>query len=145
MSSIDIETANYLPQYIGALISLTFFIYVLVCIFNCFPFLKLNLLIDGGFIAQLAATFFIFLVRYLTGSVTPSNLGPTVVSVITLTVASLPSGLIPIDVFIVGYMKNSSGHFQQWASEAVRQDVVDTILYTYYGSFLFLFALLQPK
>ena len=71
---------------------------------------------------QLSATFFICLIRYLNGNLS-SNIGLTAVSIIALTTASLTPGLIPIDIFIVGYMKNSSGAFKPWAvDEQIRDD-----------------------
>lgn len=77
--------------------------------------------------------FFTFLVRYITGKLSAERV-PTVVSIVALTVASLPTGLIPIDVFVVGYMKNSSGQFQPWASDMRdRHDFSTTLLSAYYG------------
>jgi hypothetical protein len=90
--------------------------------------------IDVLRIKQLSALFFTFLVRYLTGNVVSERV-PTVVSIVALTVASLPTGLVPIDVFIVGYMKNSSGQFQPWASDTRdRHDFSTTVLCAYYGT-----------
>lgn len=57
---------------------------------------------------------------------------------LTSILASLPAGLIPIDVFIVGYMKNATGHFQPWASDPrVRQDISTTVICAYYGNFAY--------
>lgn len=73
------------------------------------------------------------MVRYLTGTA-PSSIGPTVTAVSVLTLASLPTALLPIDIFIVGYMKNVSGDFQSWASDSlVRRDVGTIIMSAYYG------------
>ncbi|EFX78429.1 hypothetical protein DAPPUDRAFT_105179 [Daphnia pulex] len=107
------ESSTFVPQNIGILLTLLFFTYVL-----------------------LSALFFTFLVRYLTGNVVSDRV-PTVVSIVALTVASLPIGLVPIDVFIVGYMKNSSGQFQPWAIDSRdRHDFSTTLLCAYYASYI---------
>ncbi|XP_046459227.1 probable lysosomal cobalamin transporter [Daphnia pulex] len=107
------ESSTFVPQNIGILLTLLFFTYVL-----------------------LSALFFTFLVRYLTGNAVSERV-PTVVSIVALTVASLPTGLVPIDVFIVGYMKNSSGQFQPWAIDSRdRHDFSTTLLCAYYASYI---------
>ncbi|KAI9558303.1 hypothetical protein GHT06_015056 [Daphnia sinensis] len=105
--------ASFVPQNIGILLTLVFFTYVL-----------------------LSAMFFTFLVRYVTGKLSAERV-PTVVSIVALTMASLPTGLIPIDVFVVGYMKNSTGQFQPWASDMRdRHDFSTTLLSAYYASYI---------
>lgn len=86
------------------------------------------------FFVQLSVAFYTLLVRYLTGN-GGTDSGPVIVSVVSLTLASLPSGLMPIDALLVGYMKNSSGLFEPWASDLrVRQDVSSVLLCSYYGT-----------
>ena len=131
------ESSTFVPQNIGILLTLLFFTYVLVS-FSEINFLKLERKLSKGdwrsWIKQLSALFFTFLVRYLTGNAVSERV-PTVVSIVALTVASLPTGLVPIDVFIVGYMKNSSGQFQPWAIDSRdRHDFSTTLLCAYYGT-----------
>ena len=122
-------SSTFVPQNIGILLTLLFFTYVLVsCSVKTYQSEDWR-----SRIKQLSALFFTFLVRYLTGNVVSERV-PTVVSIVALTVASLPTGLVPIDVFIVGYMKNSTGQFQPWASDSRdRHDFSTTLLCAYYG------------
>jgi len=54
------------------------------------------------------------------------------VAIVVLTISSLPIGLIPIDVFLVGQMKNATGIFQPWASdEHVRHHISTTVFCSY--------------
>ena len=63
-----------------------------------------------------------------------TQFAPKAASVTALVLASVPTALIPVDVFIVSYMKDSTGQFRSWAQDPhVRQDVQNTVLYSYYG------------
>ena len=56
-------------------------------------------------------------------------------SVVALTMASIPVGLIPIDAFLVAYMKNATGTFKPWATDANdRYNVTLPLLCAYYGT-----------
>ena len=73
------------------------------------------------------------LVRHFNGS-WPSNVGPMAVSVVSLTVSSLPSTFIVVDIFIVSSMKDSAGYLRSWATQhQARNDVLHIILCCYYG------------
>lgn len=56
-----------------------------------------------------------------------------IVSVLGLSFTLLTSFLLPVDVFLVSFMKNSNGTFKDWATNSTRQTVEDSVLYVYYG------------
>jgi len=63
-----------------------------------------------------------------------SDIATTSTAVLALTIALLTTFLVPVDVFLVSFMKNSNGTFQEWAEDAqVRQSIEDTVLYAYYA------------
>eukprot|EP00118_Oscarella_pearsei_P029174 m.3840 g.3840 ORF g.3840 m.3840 type:complete len:553 (+) comp9861_c0_seq1:31-1689(+) len=63
-----------------------------------------------------------------------AELAVTITIVSGLTVSLLTLALVPVDIFGVTEMKNSSGDFQQWAlSNLTRDDVGSTFRYMYYG------------
>ncbi|XP_064486906.1 probable lysosomal cobalamin transporter [Ornithodoros turicata] len=64
-------------------------------------------------------------------------------AIVALFVALLTSVLLPVDIFIVSYMKDSHGNFTEWAaSNTSRTEIEDAMLLGYYVlySFLLLFA-----
>eukprot|EP00794_Sanderia_malayensis_P004619 gene4619-5226_t len=62
-----------------------------------------------------------------------SELSSTLMAILALFVTLLISGLVPVDVFLVTYMKTSDGEFKSWAKDpASRKSIEDTITYTYY-------------
>ncbi|XP_053210597.1 probable lysosomal cobalamin transporter isoform X1 [Panonychus citri] len=63
-----------------------------------------------------------------------------VTSVISLTIVMITSALLPVDIFLVSYMKSSNGMFQPWASElSVRESIENSVLYCYYVAYGFVF------
>ncbi|GAB6029923.1 putative lysosomal cobalamin transporter [Chamberlinius hualienensis] len=69
----------------------------------------------------------------------------TFVSVWALAIAFYTLFLIPVDVFLVSFMKDDNGTFRDWATDNLtRQSIEDHVLTTYYvlygcmGSFIFL-------
>lgn len=56
-----------------------------------------------------------------------------VISVLGLTFTLMTSFLLPVDVFLVSFMKNSNGTFKDWATNSTRQTVEDSVSYVYYG------------
>ncbi|GFS36963.1 probable lysosomal cobalamin transporter [Trichonephila inaurata madagascariensis] len=52
---------------------------------------------------------------------------------IGISIALLSASLLPVDVFLVSYMKNSDGTFKEWATNSTRQAVEDSVTYTYYS------------
>ncbi|TRY62684.1 hypothetical protein TCAL_04648 [Tigriopus californicus] len=58
----------------------------------------------------------------------------TFFSVLALTITLVSSALVPVDVFLVSYMKESNGTFKTWAQdESVRMGLERSMLFTYYG------------
>ena len=71
--------------------------------------------------------------------------GTSTIAVLGLFMTLLTTILVPVDVFLVSYMKNSDGSWKPWAKDSdVREGVKDSILYTYYFcySVIFLFSFL---
>lgn len=76
-----------------------------------------------------------------------SEVSSTLTAVLGLFVALLTSAVVPVDVFLISYMKNSNGTFKSWAADnSTRQSIELTVTYTYYTLYsvaaLFLFILL---
>eukprot|EP00112_Aurelia_sp_Birch-Aquarium-sp1_P004805 Seg1545.2_Seg1545.9 transcript_id=Seg1545.2_Seg1545.9/GoldUCD/mRNA.D3Y31 product="putative lysosomal cobalamin transporter" protein_id=Seg1545.2_Seg1545.9/GoldUCD/D3Y31 len=63
-----------------------------------------------------------------------SELSTTLISILALFVTLLTTGLVPVDVFLVSYMKDSSGSYKSWASDPdARKSIEDTITLAYYA------------
>jgi len=75
-------------------------------------------------------------------------LGTSVIAVLGLFISLVTSILVPVDVFLISYMKNSDGSWKPWAENSeVRDSLKDSILYTYYACYatiLFFAFLLIP-
>ncbi|NWX85659.1 LMBD1 protein, partial [Nothoprocta pentlandii] len=56
----------------------------------------------------------------------------TITAIFALAVALISSALLPVDIFLVSYMKNPNGTFKDWADANVSRQIEDTILYGYY-------------
>ena len=81
--------------------------------------------------------FFTSIVRYLVGPLKPSSWVPEVICIVILTIASLPSGLVSINAFVIGSMKNSTGYFHPWASgPQVQSDISTIFISVYYGNLI---------
>jgi len=71
--------------------------------------------------------------------------GTSIIAVLGLFISLVTTILVPVDVFLVSYMKNSDGSWKPWAEDAdVRKSLEDSILYAYYicYSIIFLFSFL---
>ncbi|KAF8792892.1 putative lysosomal cobalamin transporter like protein [Argiope bruennichi] len=62
-----------------------------------------------------------------------------VVAIIGISIALLSAFLLPVDVFLVSFMKNSDGSFKEWATNSTRQAVEDSVTYTYYSLYGIIF------
>ncbi|XP_071037653.1 lysosomal cobalamin transport escort protein LMBD1 [Parasteatoda tepidariorum] len=62
-----------------------------------------------------------------------------IVAVIGLSIALLASSLLPVDVFLVSYMKNTDGSFKDWATNSTRQALENSVSYTYYALYGIIF------
>ncbi|XP_013783878.1 probable lysosomal cobalamin transporter isoform X1 [Limulus polyphemus] len=99
--------------------------------------------IPGGFVAAGWIPFVIILTGTLLFSFLyvrffhsryDSDRSTTVTSILALSVTLLTSLLLPVDVFLASYMKNSDGTFKDWASNITfRHTVEDSVLYAYYA------------
>ncbi|NWS29379.1 LMBD1 protein, partial [Polioptila caerulea] len=56
----------------------------------------------------------------------------TITAIFALAVALITSALLPVDIFLVSYMKNENGTFKVWADANVSRQIEDTVLYGYY-------------
>lgn len=66
-----------------------------------------------------------------------------VTSVFSLIVVLITSALLPVDIFLVSYMKEENGTFKEWASDnATRQQVESSVMYSYYALYGVVFVLL---
>ncbi|XP_013083911.2 probable lysosomal cobalamin transporter [Biomphalaria glabrata] len=62
-----------------------------------------------------------------------SEISVTLSAIFALTVTLLTSAIVPVDIFLVSYMKDSNGNFKEWAnSSSVRNKTEDAVLITYY-------------
>ncbi|XP_061181759.1 probable lysosomal cobalamin transporter [Saccostrea echinata] len=76
------------------------------------------------------------------------TISSTLSSVVALSVTLLTTALIPVDVFLVSFMKNTDGTFKDWAvSNTTRQSLENSIsdaYYSLYGLIVFCLFLLLP-
>lgn len=97
-------------------------------------------------LALFFSTLYIFWFRSVLSN--ESSLFITLLAILTLTTTLLSSTLVPVDVFLVSFMKYSNGTYKTWAeSEETRKNLEDSVLYAYYvfyGLILFLAFLILP-
>ncbi|KAL8570663.1 hypothetical protein ACOMHN_039098 [Nucella lapillus] len=76
------------------------------------------------------------------------ELSSTLTAIVALSVTLLTSDLVPVDIFLVSYMKDSNGTFKDWAhNSSTRRDLENSVLYAYYalyGIICFCFFILLP-
>ncbi|CAG2101600.1 unnamed protein product [Medioppia subpectinata] len=64
----------------------------------------------------------------------------TITSIVALFVSLLTCALIPVDIFIVSFMKDSSAHFKDWALNITQRDAIEnSVLYSYYTLYSLIF------
>ncbi|KAL4237090.1 putative lysosomal cobalamin transporter [Mactra antiquata] len=77
-----------------------------------------------------------------------SEWSTTLTAISALSITLMTTALIPVDVFLVSFMKNSDGTFKDWAMDnATRSSIEQSVLvgyYTMYGLITFLMFLLLP-
>ncbi|KAM7173828.1 lysosomal cobalamin transport escort protein LMBD1 isoform 2-T2 [Macrochelys suwanniensis] len=56
----------------------------------------------------------------------------TITAIFALAIALITSALLPVDIFLVSYVKNQNGTFKEWADTNVTRQIEDTVLYGYY-------------
>uniref|UniRef100_A0A671SED0 Lysosomal cobalamin transport escort protein LMBD1 n=1 Tax=Sinocyclocheilus anshuiensis TaxID=1608454 RepID=A0A671SED0_9TELE len=57
----------------------------------------------------------------------------TITAICALAIALITSALLPVDIFLVSFMKYPNGTYKEWAaSNETRQQIEDTVLYGYY-------------
>ncbi|KAI2542846.1 LMBR1 domain containing 1 [Homo sapiens] len=61
-----------------------------------------------------------------------SEVVSTITAIFSLAIALITSALLPVDIFLVSYMKNQNGTFKDWANANVSRQIEDTVLYGYY-------------
>uniref|UniRef100_A0A673ZQR0 Lysosomal cobalamin transport escort protein LMBD1 n=1 Tax=Salmo trutta TaxID=8032 RepID=A0A673ZQR0_SALTR len=58
----------------------------------------------------------------------------TITAICALAIALITSALLPVDIFLVSYMKHPNGTYKEWAeSNETRGQIEDTVLYAYYS------------
>lgn len=92
--------------------------------------------------AQITALFaFIYLRRYRNPY--ESDLPSFLTSVISLIIVLVTSALLPLDIFIVSYMKNHDGTFKEWAfNQSARDSVEASVQASYYSLYSLVFVCL---
>ncbi|XP_071148774.1 probable lysosomal cobalamin transporter [Mytilus edulis] len=95
----------------------------------------------------LALLFSVVYIKYFMSKYDPS-LSTTISGIISLTIALLTVCLVPIDVFLASFMKNSDGTFKEWANSSDTRDSVENTVaigyYTLYALVTFCLFLLLP-
>ncbi|XP_064624509.1 probable lysosomal cobalamin transporter [Lineus longissimus] len=88
-------------------------------------------------VVLLLILFFSFIyIRYFQSKY-DSELSSTIVSIFALAVALFTSALVPVDIFLVSFMKNRNGTFKPWANISEDRDSMeDTVLYAYYSLYI---------
>ncbi|XP_069091824.1 lysosomal cobalamin transport escort protein LMBD1 [Pleurodeles waltl] len=62
-----------------------------------------------------------------------SEVVSTITSISALAIALITSALLPVDIFLVSFMKNQNGTFKDWAeNNLTRIQIENTVLYGYY-------------
>ncbi|CAH2248827.1 probable lysosomal cobalamin transporter [Pelobates cultripes] len=57
----------------------------------------------------------------------------TITAIFSLAIALITSALLPVDIFLVSYMKDLNGTFKDWAeNNSTRLQIEDTVLFGYY-------------
>ncbi|XP_028922432.1 lysosomal cobalamin transport escort protein LMBD1 isoform X1 [Ornithorhynchus anatinus] len=62
-----------------------------------------------------------------------SEVVSTITAIFALAIALITSALLPVDIFLVSYMKNQNGTFKVWANSNVTRQIEDTVLYGYFA------------
>uniref|UniRef100_A0A8C7KMU5 Lysosomal cobalamin transport escort protein LMBD1 n=1 Tax=Oncorhynchus kisutch TaxID=8019 RepID=A0A8C7KMU5_ONCKI len=58
----------------------------------------------------------------------------TITAICALAIALITSALLPVDIFLVSYMKHPNGTYKEWAeNNETRGQIEDTVLYAYYS------------
>ncbi|KAJ8248167.1 hypothetical protein GJAV_G00239070 [Gymnothorax javanicus] len=66
-----------------------------------------------------------------------SEVVSTITAICALAIALITSALLPVDIFLVSYMKYPNGTYKEWAaSNDTRAPVVNTVLYGYYTLYI---------
>lgn len=72
----------------------------------------------------------------------------TITSILGLALSLLTMAVVPIDIFLVSYMKDTNGHFKDWAKNKTDRDAItSSVLYAYYALYaceLFFMFLVMP-
>lgn len=76
-----------------------------------------------------------------------SEVSSTLTAIFALFITLMTTALVPVDVFLISYMKYPNGTFKSWAADnSTRNSIEDTITYTYYVLYgvvgLFVFVIL---
>uniref|UniRef100_A0A672IIK2 Lysosomal cobalamin transport escort protein LMBD1 n=1 Tax=Salarias fasciatus TaxID=181472 RepID=A0A672IIK2_SALFA len=62
-----------------------------------------------------------------------SEVVSTITAICALAIALISSALLPVDIFLVSFMKYSNGTYKEWAANnETRSQIEDTVLYGYY-------------
>jgi len=78
----------------------------------------------------------VYIVWYRSDKPRDRALGTSIIAVLGLFVSLVTSILIPVDVFLISFMKTSDGSWKPWAeSSDVRDSLKDSILYAYYACY----------
>ncbi|KAG8540818.1 hypothetical protein GDO81_018491, partial [Engystomops pustulosus] len=61
----------------------------------------------------------------------------TITAIFSLAIALIATALLPVDIFLVSFMKNENGTFKDWAeNNATRAQIENTVLIGYYSKYM---------
>ncbi|XP_053566390.1 lysosomal cobalamin transport escort protein LMBD1 [Bombina bombina] len=102
--------------------------------------------IFGGLLLAILAFCWIYVRKYQSHQ--ESEVISTITAIAALAIALITSALLPVDIFLVSFMKNQNGTFKEWAENNVtRLQIENTVLigyYTLYSIILFCVFLWIP-
>uniref|UniRef100_A0A8C9VEN6 Lysosomal cobalamin transport escort protein LMBD1 n=1 Tax=Scleropages formosus TaxID=113540 RepID=A0A8C9VEN6_SCLFO len=98
-------------------------------------YLRIMLLIRSFSFQVILAFCWVYIRKYQSRQ--ESEVVSTITAICALAVALITSALLPVDIFLVSYMKYSNGTYKEWAANnETRGQIEDTVLYGYYTLFL---------
>uniref|UniRef100_A0A8C7YD14 Uncharacterized protein n=1 Tax=Oryzias sinensis TaxID=183150 RepID=A0A8C7YD14_9TELE len=66
-----------------------------------------------------------------------SEVVSTITAICALAIALITSALLPVDIFLVSFMKHPNGTYKEWAANnETREQIENTVLHGYYSKCL---------
>uniref|UniRef100_A0A8K9XJ52 Lysosomal cobalamin transport escort protein LMBD1 n=1 Tax=Oncorhynchus mykiss TaxID=8022 RepID=A0A8K9XJ52_ONCMY len=96
--------------------------------------LHLHCLLFGvlGWVSVILSFCWVYIRKYQSRQ--ESEVISTITAICALAIALITSALLPVDIFLVSYMKHPNGTYKEWAeNNETRGQIEDTVLYAYYS------------